>query len=214
MRKLHTLIRSSAPAAVAATIVALALTGGAAYATTAYINGEWITPHTITLKQISEGTVRALSSDGRQGPRGFTGARGANGANGSRGPRGERGARGPQGKTGATGQQGLQGLQGIQGSQGPQGPQGPVASASTLGLAASTYQETVSSKTNKGWFIPCPQTSDEVAISGGFSPSSGSVYETSSYERSDSATSGWYISVYNSGSKTADVNLHAYCIDD
>jgi Collagen triple helix repeat (20 copies) len=102
------------PSMVVALIALFVALSGTAVAQRGLITGAQIKDRSLTLKDLSRGTVTALR--GKRGPAGRRGAQG---------PVGATGAQGPVGATGAQGPAGPQGTQGIQGLTGPPGPQGP-----------------------------------------------------------------------------------------
>jgi len=103
-----------------------------------------MTQPTVTVTDISTGTVQVITGGfiGPQGPQGPSGGpqgsqgpQGASGAQGAQGPVGPQGAPGigTQGPQGADGPQGANGAQGAQGPTGPQGAQGAGGSAGVDG---------------------------------------------------------------------------------
>lgn len=82
------------------------------------LTGANIRNHSLTLKDLSRGTVGAFMPPGSQGSTGPRGPRGPKGATGATGPAG------PKGDTGLQGSKGDMGPQGPKGDTGPRGPQG------------------------------------------------------------------------------------------
>ena len=83
---------------IASLALFFALGGGAAVAAQQFINGSRITPHSITLKQLSAQTIKEL-----RGQAGSAGAQGAAGQTGAQGAAGQTGAKGAQGSAGTNG---------------------------------------------------------------------------------------------------------------
>lgn len=69
--------------AIIAAVVAAFISAGAAAATTSYISGSQIKPHSISASRLTPSAVKALR--GQRGPRGYTGYSGVNGLNGKDG---------------------------------------------------------------------------------------------------------------------------------
>ena len=92
------------PSMVVALIALFAALSDMAIAHPGLITGAQIKDRSLTLKDLSRGTVAGLR--------------------GKAGPAGPRGAQGPVGATGAPGPAGPQGIQGLTGSSGPPGPAG------------------------------------------------------------------------------------------
>jgi hypothetical protein len=74
---------SAMKSAIIAAIVAAVISAGAATATTTYISGKQIKPHSISASRLTPAAIKALR--GKRGPRGYSGYNGINGVNGKDG---------------------------------------------------------------------------------------------------------------------------------
>lgn len=122
--------------AAAGAVIATALAGGIAWATT-QVSGNVI--HGCYDK--NSGVLRVVSVEGacrpselaiawnQTGPQGLQGPKGDKGDTGATGPRGPEGPQGLQGQKGDTGDPGPRGPQGDRGPEGPEGPEGPAGAA-------------------------------------------------------------------------------------
>jgi hypothetical protein len=116
---------------VAITALVVGATGSAmAKPIARLVSGTEIKPHSITSRQIKDGSIqpRSLSRSLLKAQPGQVA-----GVPGSRGERGDAGQAGQTGHPGANGQPGSQGARGSQGLTGPQGPPGPQGQPGTQG---------------------------------------------------------------------------------
>lgn len=123
---------------VVATIALFAaVTTGGAWAANKLISGQKIKPHTITGKQIKNGSLPLKKLRGKlpAGPQGPAGTAGVNGANG---PTGAAGLAGVTGTSGATGEAGSVGATGDTGDAGPTGDTGETGLAGDSGPTGPT----------------------------------------------------------------------------
>jgi Collagen triple helix repeat (20 copies) len=120
-------------------LAALALAGGAAYATIpddgGVIHGCYAR-QTGVLRVIDSDASRCLASEtaitwSQRGPQGLTGLQGDRGAQGPAGPQGPSGPQGPQGETGP---------QGATGPEGPAGPAGPPGAVGEIAPGAAVKE--------------------------------------------------------------------------